>query len=105
MRASKIRIPLAMLPMRRGSVPGEAGFDRNQAGRGGRNERRSLPAGLSGTASGRLWAIQDPGAVDRGRSKRGDPSMQGFVALDGVEIAYHEWGKRDDTIPVVLHHG
>jgi pimeloyl-ACP methyl ester carboxylesterase len=31
--------------------------------------------------------------------------MQRFVSFDGVEIAYHEWGKRDDTIPVVLHHG
>ncbi len=31
--------------------------------------------------------------------------MQRFVSFDGVEIAYHEWGKRDDSIPVVLHHG
>lgn len=31
--------------------------------------------------------------------------MQRFVSFDGVEIAYHEWGKRDDGVPVVLHHG
>jgi pimeloyl-ACP methyl ester carboxylesterase len=30
--------------------------------------------------------------------------MQRFVSFDGVEIAYHEFGKRDDSVPVVLHH-
>jgi pimeloyl-ACP methyl ester carboxylesterase len=33
------------------------------------------------------------------------PTIKRFTTWDEIEIAYQEWGNRDSSLPVVLHHG
>jgi pimeloyl-ACP methyl ester carboxylesterase len=43
--------------------------------------------------------------LSSGRSEPATAALKSFKTWDGIEIAYQEWGEREPSPPVVLHHG